>query len=153
MRALLAKPAVAIRPDWLDGVADYRLSSWYDGCRVQAHTRLGAAHMSREIFLNAAAGFHEMGVDVFKRYIQAHTQGAWWSSKVAAVHPMPQNRNLAKEIIDNTHQAGCRVVVYHVHIYDRLLGEEHPDWVCRNFKGDVITHNGMPFMWLQLALP
>ena len=78
-----------------------------------------------------AAGFHEMGVDVFTRHIQAHTQGAWWPSKVAAIHPMAQDRNLAKEIIGNAHKAGCRVLVYHVHMYDRLLGEEHPDWVCR----------------------
>jgi len=114
-RALLNKPVVPIRPDWLDGAAEYRLPAWYDGCRVQAHTRLAAAHMTRDIFLNAAAGFRKMGVDVFVRHIQAHTQGAWWPSKVSPVHPLAENRNLAKEIIENAHRAGCRVIVYHVH--------------------------------------
>jgi len=69
--------------------------------------------MSRDIFLNAAAGFREMGVDVFTRHIQAHTQGAWWPSKVAPIHHLAKNRNLAKQIIDNAHHAGCRVIVYH----------------------------------------
>lgn len=152
-RALLNKPVVAIRPDWLDHAAGYELPGWYDGCRVQAHTRLGASYMNRDIFLNAAAGFHEMGVDVFTRHIQAHTQGAWWPSKVAAIHPMAVNRNLAKEIIDNAHRVGCRVIVYHVHIYDRLLGAEHPDWVCRDSQGEPIAHNGMPFMCYNSPYP
>jgi len=152
-RTLLAKPVVPIRPDWLDGAADYRLPSWYDQCRVQAHTRLAAAHMTRDIFLNAATGFREMGVDVFVRHIQAHTQGAWWPSKVSPVHPLAENRNLAKEIIDNAHEAGCRVIVYHVHMYDRLLGEAHPDWVCRDWRGEPLCHGKMPFMCYNSPYP
>lgn len=152
-RKLLEQSAVAIRPEWLDQVADYRLPAWYDEHRVQAHTRLGAAHMTREIFLNAAAGFREMGVDVFVRHIQAHTQGAWWPSKTAPRHRLAENRNLAKEIIDSAHRSGCRVVVYNVHMYDRLLGAEHPDWVCRDSRGEPIGHHDMPFMCYNSPYP
>jgi len=152
-RQLLEKPAVAILPEWLEQAGDYRLPGWYDGQRVQAHTRLGGAHMTREIFFSAAAGFREMGANVFVRHVQAHTQGAWWPSRVAAVHPLAENRNLAKEIIDDAHRAGCRVIVYHVHMYDRLLGAEHPDWICRDSKGEPIGHNAMPFMCYHSPYP
>jgi hypothetical protein len=152
-RRLLERPAVDICPDWLNHVEDYQLPDWYDGHRVQAHTRLGATHMTRDIFFNAADGFREMGADVFVRHIQAHTQGAWWPSQVAAVHPLAENRNLAKEIIDNAHRAGCRILVYHVHIYDRLLDAEHPDWICRDLRGEPIEHNGMPFMCYNSPYP
>jgi hypothetical protein len=152
-RMLLEKPAVEMRPDWLDQAADYRLPAWYDEHRVQAHTRLGTAYMTKDVFLNAAAGFREMGADVFVRHIQAHTQGAWWPSKVAAIHPLAENRNLAKEIIDDAHRTGCRLIVYHVHMYDRLLGAEHPDWVCRDPSGEPIGHNTMPFMCYNSPYP
>ena len=152
-RKLLEKPAVEICPDWLDRTPDYRLPSWYDAERVQAHTRLGAGHMTRDVFLHAAAGFRETGADVFVRHIQAHTQGAWWPSKVARIHPLAEDRNLAKEIIDKAHRAGCRVIVYHVHMYDRFLGADHPDWVCRDPSGEPIAHHTMPFMCYNSPYP
>ena len=146
MRALLTKRLVPIRPDWLDGAADYRLPDWFDGCRVQAHTRLGAGHMKKDIFLKAAAGFKQMGVDTFTRHIQGHTTGAWWPSSVGVIHPMAEDRNLAKEIIDNAHRAGCRVIVYHAHMYERHLENTQPDWICRNPDGTPLMATRQAFM-------
>ena len=152
-RALLEKPVVAIRPDWLDGASAYRLPRWYDGCRVQAHTRFGASHMSLDVFFQAAAGFRQMGVQTFVRHIQSHTQGAWWPSSVGTIHPLVQDRNLAREIIDNAHRAGCRIIVYHAHMYNQDLAEEHPDWVCRDWRGKPLAHKRLAYLCYNSPFP
>jgi len=160
-RALIEKPLSRVRPEWLDGAEAYRLPDWYDQHRVQAHTRLSARYMDNPIFLSAAEAFREMGCRVFTRHIKSGKEGAWWPSAVGAVLPEARDRNWAKDIIDNAHNAGGRIIVYHRHMEDAHMAEQHPDWVCRDHagrprsssRGDYMCFNSpYPDYFLQRAL-
>ncbi|MBN1342173.1 MAG: hypothetical protein JXQ73_05815 [Phycisphaerae bacterium] len=151
--ALLAKPLTPVRPAWLDEASGYRLPAWYDACRVQAHTRLSPSFMNKEIFYKAAAGFREMGARVFVRHIKSGSEPAWWPSKVGAVLPAARDRNIAKEIIDNAHAQGCRIIVYHRHMEDRYMAEVHPDWVCRDWRGKALSSSRGDYMCFNSPYP
>jgi hypothetical protein len=146
---LLAKPIEKIRPDWLEGASDYKLPEWYDKWRVCLHTRLGRfaednTYHNKGIFLTAAQKFRSLGTNVFVRHIKTGSEGAWWPSKVGYVEPWAKDHNYAKEIIDNAHKVGCRIIVYHRHMEDRFMAKQHPDWVCRiNAKGDAEHRRGV----------
>lgn len=140
--ALLAKPIRPIRPDWLTEFQDYEIPDWYDKWRVCMHTRLGPPNRTKDIFLNAAEGFSSLGLHVYSRHIKSGAEGAWWSSKVGYVEPWAVDRNYAKEIIDNAHNAGCRLLVYHRHMEDNAMADEHPDWLCRDSRGAHMVKRG-----------
>ena len=140
---LVTRPLTQVRPDWLDGATEYQLPEWYGRHRVHAHTRLSPRWFDKEIFLNAAQPFREMGVRTFVRHIKTGSEGAWWPSEVGAIHPALEGRNLAQEIIENAHQAGCRIIVYHRHIEDAYLAETQPDWMCRDAEGNPYKKRGL----------
>lgn len=146
-QALLDRPLVPVRPGWLDGATDYQLPSWYEEHRVHMHTRLGLPwyHKTPDLFLHAGPLFREMGTWVYARHIKSGGEGAWWPSAVGAIAPEAQDRNLAKEIIDDAHQAGCRILVYHRHMEDEALAQEHPDWVS-------VDSHGKPYVKRQTKL-
>ena len=146
---LLDQPLVPIRPSWLDRVSDYQLPSWFEASRVQAHTIIGAKYLTDARFLRFAEGFKTMGDRVLTRHVQGHHRGAWWPSKIGAVHPMAVNRNLAKEIINSSHASGIKQIVYYNHQFDSTLLESHPDWFCRDSEGQLVSHANQPFLCMN----
>ena len=140
--ALLKRQLVQVRPSWLNGASDYRLPEWYGQYRVHAHTRLSPAWIERDIFFKAAQALREMGVHTFVRHIKTGAEGAWWQSKVGAVLSAARDRNIARELIDNAHKAGCRIIVYHRHMEDDWAVAEHPDWAARDCRGQIYRARG-----------
>ncbi len=150
---LLAEALVPVRPDWLEGAADYRLPDWYGEHRVHAHTRLSSRFVEEDVFLSAGAGFRQMGVHTFARHIKSGGEGAWWPSALGAILPAAQGRNLAKEIIDSAHAEGCRILVYHRHMEDEYMAEQHPDWVCRDWNGEELRSARGAYMCFNSPYP
>jgi len=140
-RTLLAKPIEPIRPDWLNGAGDYQLPEWYDQWRVCAHTRLGPPWHDKPVFLTAAHEFAKIGFHVFSRHIKSGQEGAWWPSKEGAIVDWAQDRNCAKEIIDEAHAAGLRLIAYNRHMEDAHMAEQHPDWVWVDWNGQPLKTN------------
>ncbi len=142
IQALVDKPLCPVTPSWLDNAADYKLPAWYGEYRVQAHTRLSLRWLDKPIFFHAAEAFRQMGVHTFVRHIKSGGEGAWWKSSVGATDPKALNRNIAQEIIDNAHKAGCRIIVYYRHMEDNWVVKEHPDWAARDWKGNLVKKRG-----------
>ncbi|MBN1672394.1 MAG: hypothetical protein JXR37_15240 [Kiritimatiellae bacterium] len=147
-RNLIDRPIAEIRPDWLDGATDYDLPAWYARHRVHLHTRLsmGARRMQNPVyqdaFWHAAEHVKRMGAHVFVRHIKSGGEGAWWPSKVGVLHPDAQDRNVAREIIDSAHKQGLHIIVYHRHMEDEGAAEAHPDWICRDCRGEPYRKRG-----------
>jgi len=152
-RKLLDVPIRSIRPDWIDVAHDYRIPQWFDAHRVQAHTRLSPRWMDEPIFLDAAEAFRSMGCRAFTRHIKSGGEAAWWPSAVGAVLPQAEDRNYAKEIIDSAHAAGCRIIVYHRHMEDDFMAEQHPDWVCRGPDGEPLSSARGDYMCFNSPYP
>jgi len=131
------QPLAAVHPDWLDEIEHYELPDWYEGARVQLHTRLSLRWLDKPEFSNAAEAFAQMGAPAFVRHIKSGAEGAWWASAVGAVAPQAEDRNIAQEIIDRAHAAGRRIIVYHRHMEDDWIAEEHPDWAARDERGFI----------------
>ncbi|MHC4122181.1 MAG: alpha-amylase family protein [Planctomycetota bacterium] len=155
---LLARPVEKIYPDWLDETKGYELPQWYDKWRICLHTRLAPIHLCKQyhpagssklyydepMFLTAAKAFRSLGTNVFVRHIKTGGESAWWPSKVGATAAWAKERNYAKEIIDNAHKAGCRIIVYHRHMEDEYMAKQHPDWICRiNPQGETKNRRGL----------
>ncbi|MHC4469782.1 MAG: alkaline phosphatase family protein [Planctomycetota bacterium] len=134
--AKLAKAEVPVRPAWLDAAQGYALPSWFEGSRVCAHTRLSSRWREDPVFTTAGEKLASLGFKTFSRHIKSGSEGAWWPSRVGAVEEWARERNVAKQIIDEAHRAGTRILVYHRHTEDRGAAEAHPDWVCR---GDPLS--------------
>jgi len=141
--AKIARPLTPVRPDWLAGAADYQLPAWYEQYRVHAHTRLSPAWIDKPTFDTAADDFAAMGIHVFARHIKSGGEGAWWPSAIGAVLPqVTEGRNVAKEIIDAAHANGQQILVYHRHMEDAWVAEQHPDWRCIGPYGTPVEKRG-----------
>lgn len=114
---------------------EYRLPDWYAAHRVQGHTRMPLQYVDQDIFHRTAEAFQSMGARVFSRFLKCAGEGAWWPSRVGVIAPEARGRNLAKEIIDEAHAEGMRLIAYYRHLEDDYLAEEHPDWVCKHSNG------------------
>ncbi len=137
---ILNAEIIPVVPDFLQALPEYELPEWFDGSRVQLHTRLGlrGRRFNEDTFYNAAKYFKQMGVKVFSRHIVTGGEGAWWPSAVGAVHDLAKDRNIAKEIIDDTHKHGLKVIVYYRHVEDDWAAENHPEWRCVDWNGKPI---------------
>ena len=60
------------------GAEGYKLPAWYDGARVQLHTRLSLNWHDRhpDTFFGANDAFASMGARVFTRHIKSANEGA-----------------------------------------------------------------------------
>ena len=144
MRAHMQHPIEPIVPAWLTEVEPYRLPEWYDSIRVCVHTRLSLPWREKnpDVFANAGKKFASLGFREVARHIKTGSEPAWWPSAVGAVLDDAHEVNLAKQIIDEAHAAGCRIIVYHRHMEDSYLAEEHPEWTARDKHGKVIIKRG-----------
>ncbi len=147
--ALLAKPIEPIRPDWIEGAKNYELPEWFDQWRVCAHTRLGPPWRDKPIFLDAAAPLASLGFHVFSRHIKTGKEGAWWPSRVGPVEDWARDRDWAREILDDAHRNGLRLIVYYRHMEDAGMAERHPDWVCVDAAGAPVETNRGAIMCLN----
>ena len=109
-----------------------------------AHTRLSWTWRERnpEVFYGAGPLFASLGFKEFSRHIKTGGEGAWWPSKVGAVQPEARSVNHAQQIIDDAHNAGCRILVYHRHMEDDELAKNHPEWCARDHQGEVLQKRG-----------
>ena len=139
-RALMSKEFFPAIPEFITGNAAYELPSWFDGNRVQLHTRLGPStyNRNRELFFNVGKDLRAMGATVFSRHIVSGNEGAWWKSSVGAITPMAEQVNAAQVIIDNAHSNGLRLIAYYRHIEDEWAAVTHPDWRCVDPQGNPI---------------
>ncbi len=128
--AKLSKPIEPVFPEWLKDCRQYQVPRWYDEIRVCAHTRLSSKMRNVPVFFNAGKAIASLGFKEFSRHIKSGDEAAWWPSKVGAVQDWAKNRNAAKELIDEAHKNGLRIIVYNRHMEDAHMGKQHPDWVC-----------------------
>lgn len=148
------------RTSWLDEVKGYRVPDWFANAnRVHAHTRLSAVAPTSQldaptttlagewlgtpVFNDAPKHFKAMGFDVFTRHIVSGDEPAWWPSAVGDVLPQAKDRNIAREIIEQAHANGMRIIVYYRHMEDRGMAREHPEWVCRDSSGKPYVSRGL----------
>lgn len=134
----------SIPPGWpgppaIDADRNYRLPDWFDTARVQAHTRLPLGWVDEPTFFEATGWFRSMGARVFTRHIKSADEGAWWESATGIQAPESRGRDLARRIIDEAHEAGCRIIVYYRHQEDAHMAAQNPDWVCRDPRGRPLT--------------
>lgn len=136
-REMTARPLGPIAPDWLREERGFRVPEWFEADRVHVHTRLPPQSHDKPFFYTAAEGFASLGVKVFTRHIKSRDEGAWWDSAVGETVDWAKGENVARRLIDNAHKAGCRIIAYHRHMEDAPMAEAHPDWVCRDWFGNV----------------
>lgn len=135
-----ATAAAPVRPRPLQ-VAPYYLPDWYDANRAQAHLRLSLEWLDRPVFSSAASDVRSLGARVLTRHIKSGDEGAWWPSSVGIEAPECRGRDVARAIIDRAHEAGCRIIVYYRHEEDAYAAEQHPGWLCRDWRGRAIATN------------
>lgn len=138
---------------------------WYDTNRVHAHTRLGPfGHLSdlqgqggldTRVFENGSRLVAELGPQVIVRHVKSRDEDPWWPSLFPPSVEGPSRydhersnqgmrvaagRDVAREIITETHEAGLAMIAYYWHSSEATLADEHPEWVCRDSRGDTETH-------------
>jgi hypothetical protein len=103
------------------------LPQWFLGNRVKGHTRLSRNRWEGEDeFEQAAAGFKALGAGVFTRHVKTADERPWPST-------------LWKQIVDEAHAQGVRIVTYYWHMAEAAQAAKHEDWVCKDADGAVIS--------------
>lgn len=143
-RKHLEHPIETVAPDWLAEADEYVLPQWYDAIRVCAHTRLSWPWLQKrpEAFLGAGQMLASVGFRSISRHIRSGSEAVWWPSAAGDVMPEARTRNFAKEIIDEAHAAGCRIIVYHRHMEDAAAAREHPQWRVIDVHGKPVSKRG-----------
>jgi hypothetical protein len=106
------------------------LPAWFAENRVQGHTRLGIRLLDTPEFEDAAAGFKALGAGAFTRHVKSGKEGPWWPS--AAPVGAVQDRNVAKEMIDQAHAEGLEIITYYWHMGEKTYVDLRPEWVCKD---------------------
>lgn len=137
----------------LDGC---RLPPWFDAARVQGHTRLRLGRwLGEPEFSQAAAGFHALGATAFTRHVKTADEDPWWPTalplgpdgrplsdrdRIIDGAFIERGRNVAREIIDEAHREGLKIVAYYWHMSEATLAGLYSDWICRDPDGSPIEH-------------
>jgi hypothetical protein len=109
--------------------ASASLPAWFKANRVQGHTRLALRRLDTPEFEEAARGFKALGAGAFTRHVKSGPEGPWWPS--AAPVGAVLNRNVAKEVIDEAHAEGLKIITYYWHMGEKTHADAHPEWVCK----------------------
>ncbi|MDO8540310.1 MAG: hypothetical protein Q7S40_07690 [Opitutaceae bacterium] len=143
-REHLRNPIEPITPGWLVEADAYQLPAWYEGIRVSAHTRLSWPMRTRmpDTFAHAGRLLHSIGFKEISRHIKSGSEPAWWPSAVGAVMEDARTRNVAREIIEEAHANGCRIMVYSRHMEDDFMAKTHPEWHAQDEKGPKLSKRG-----------
>lgn len=144
VRKHLENPIEPIAPGWLAEADNYRLPEWYEAIRVCAHTRLSWSWFRKdpERFLRAGERLASVGFKAVARHMRSGSEAVWWPSAVGDVQPEAKGRDFAKEIIDEAHNAGCRIILYHRHMEDEWYAREHPDCRVLDVRGRPVEKRG-----------
>lgn len=143
-RKHLDRPIESVAPAWLAEADRYRLPGWYEGIRVCAHTRLSWLWLSRDPdkFLSAGEKLASVGFKEIARHMRSGSEAVWWPSSVGDVQPEARARNFAKELIEEAHKAGCRIILYHRHMEDDWFAREHPGCRVLDVRGRPVDKRG-----------
>lgn len=115
----------------------YHLPEWFDSHRGQLHTRLGFGN--KEFFeKRVGEAFRSVGARIYTRHVKSGDESPMWPTRVGRPNPLAVERNFAAEMIEDAHRAGCRMIGYYWETSEKALGEEHPDWLCRDVEGKPI---------------
>src|SRR5262245_29279650 len=130
------------------------LPDWYDGSRVQGHTRLSIGRwLDEPEWTNAAAGFRGLGARAFARHVKSRREEPWWptalplgpdgrplSDRDRTINGkfVPRGRNVVQEIVDEARAEGVRLVAYHWHMTEENFESLKPEWICRRPNGNPI---------------
>lgn len=122
-----------------------QLPSWFEDNRVQGHTRLSVQKwLGTPEFKNAASGFKQLGARVFVRHVKSAAEDPWWYGTVSQTPDnqiqLETNSNPVKIMIDEAHQEGMKIIAYYFHSTDKTMATLHPEWVCKQPNGRVISH-------------
>ena len=124
-----------IAPIWLDANAQPKLPHWYDSSRVTMHAEFPSSS-TRPVFMGWSQLAKDMGLSHVVQAIKREGEGAWWPTAVGqSIEMVNSGRNLAKELIENAHKNGVRLIAYHRHMEDAWAAEAHPDWRAVDEKG------------------
>lgn len=124
------QPPDFLRLGWEKATNPYKLPDWFEGNRVQAHTRLSLNWHKTPEFINAAEGFKAMGAKVFTRHAKTGSEDPWWPTLDV------------KAFVDDAHAKGLHVIAYNWMMTDKTMETLHPDWVCKSPTGEIIAHRG-----------
>ena len=126
------------------------LPQWFDGDRVQGHTRLTFGKPLPPGFDTAATGFARLGASVFTRHVKTRDEDPWWptglpldddgqphSSGPREINGqiLEPGRNVAGEIIDEAHARGLKVIAYCWDASEETVATGRPEWICRDSDG------------------
>ena len=117
---------------------------WYNGARVQIHTRMGLKYLDIDseprIFWQLPEQARRLGVTVLTRHIKGGAEGAWWPSSVGVMHPRVEEYegDLAADLIEDAHRNGLKQIVYYRHMDDNWAARNHPDWRVLDRQGQPV---------------
>ena len=117
---------------------------WYNGARVQIHTRMslgkGDINSKSSIFWQLPEQVRRLGVTAFTRHIKGGHEGAWWPSSVGIMDPRAGKyaEDLAALLIDDAHEKGLKQIAYYRHMDDNWAAETHPDWKALDRQGKQV---------------
>ena len=95
------------------------LPEWLTANRVKGHTRLRRAAWGDEPeFMQAGAGFRALGARVFTRHVHSGDEEPWLSG-------------VWKEIIDEAHAEGLRIIGYCWHMSEAAIAAANVAWRCK----------------------
>jgi hypothetical protein len=120
------------------------LPDWFDGNRVQAHTRLAPRIWRDEPeFEHGNAILADLGAKALVRHVKTGDEDPWWPSAVPTGpddEPVLGDRaNLIQPMVDDAHARGLRMIAYYWHMSDARIEALHPEWRCLDHRGDPIT--------------
>lgn len=130
------------------------IPSWYLQSRIHAHTLLPLKMIKDSNFFEYPKRLAEYGVTVLARQIKAGAEGPWWPSKVGTENPEAKKfnvneKNLAKNIIDQIHALNMKAIIYYRHTEDAEMLTKHPDWACTDVNGKKIKSPRGTFLSLN----
>jgi hypothetical protein len=140
-----------------------RLPSWFYANRVQGHTRLILGEYvprrprywyGTPEFDFAARGFGQLGAGAFTRHVKSADEDPWWPTELPldddglphSSRPRDVNgvtlqpgKNVAKEVIEEAHAEGLKMIAYYWDASEATLAAANPDWVCKEPDKTVIN--------------
>lgn len=115
------------------------LPQWFEQNRVQAHFENRIEEDLDGMYRDLHAAVATMGARVLTRIFKTTGEGAWWPTASGPAHESLAGRDLGREIAEDAHARGLKVVAYYRIMSDDFIEREHPDWLCRDAAGKLVV--------------